>query len=276
MSYNSNLLQSINTLNTSSYEPPLLEAKLSALQPLTTASALSNPLLQTTSQSSSAVVSPAVISGTLVSNDPTNSTRANTRRDDYLLVNVNAGQIVKVNLNSTAFNNYLQLINAGTGALIAQNDNFNGGNNAQINFTAQQGINYVLRATSFAANATGSYSLSSTIGTITPGTPISGSQVFNGTLDSTDPNNSLRSGSLYDGYFLTALPVGKQVRLNMTSTFNNYLQLVNANTGAVIASNDDANGNGNAEVKFICALLPPLKLSFWAIRAPVPALISCR
>lgn len=250
MSYNSNLLESINPLSTSSYEPAPLEAKLSASQPLTTASDLSDPLVQITSQSSSTVVPPAVVSGTLVSNDPTNPTRANTLRDDYLLVNVNAGQVVKVNLNSTTFDNYLQLINAKTGALIAQNDDFNGGNNAQINFTAQQGINYVLRATSFTANATGSYSLSSTIGTITPGTPLGGSNVFNGTLDSTDPNNSLRSGSLYDGYFLTALPVGKQVRLNMTSTFDNYLQVVNANTGAVIASNDDANSSANAEVNF--------------------------
>ncbi|MBW4639480.1 MAG: hypothetical protein KME05_14830 [Gloeocapsa sp. UFS-A4-WI-NPMV-4B04] len=98
MSYNSNLLESISPLSTSSYEPRPLEAKLSASQPLATAPELSDPLLQMTSQSSNAVVPPAVISGTLVSNDPINPTRANTFRDDYLLVNVNAGQVVKVNL----------------------------------------------------------------------------------------------------------------------------------------------------------------------------------
>ncbi len=249
MSYSSQLLESISSLGTSSHEPRPLEAKLSALQPLTTAPELSDPVQQNPSRSSSYVVPPAVVKGKLVSNDPANPTRANTFRDDHLLVNVNAGQVVKVNLKSTTFDNYLQLINAKTGAVIAQNNDFNGGKNAQISFTAQQGINYILRATSFAPNATGSYSLSSTVGTITPGTPLSGSQVFNGTLDATDPNNNLRSGSLYDGYFLRSLPVGKQVRLNMTSTFDNYLQLVNAKTGAVIASNNDTNGT-NAEINF--------------------------
>ena len=111
MLYNSNLLESTNPLSTSSYEPQPLEAKLSASQPLATDPDLSDPLLQMTSQSSSIVVPPAIVTGRLVSNDPTNPTRANTRRDDYLLANVNAGQVVKVNLNSTTFDNYLQLIN---------------------------------------------------------------------------------------------------------------------------------------------------------------------
>jgi hypothetical protein len=189
------------------------------------------------------------LSGTLDSTDPTNPTRTDTFRDDYLLTNLVAGQSVKLNLNSTAFDAYLQVVNAATGEVIAENDNFSG-TNSQLTFTTQAGVDYIVRATSFALGSTGAYSLVTNSGNLTSATPITDSQTFSGTLVNSDPANSLRPGSYYDGYLLTNLTVGQVVQVNMNSAFDAYLQVVNANTGDIVAFNDNAKGK-NSQLAFI-------------------------
>jgi hypothetical protein len=99
------------------------------------------------------------LSGTLSTTDPSNPTRSGTYRDDYALTGVIVGQPVKVSLNSS-FDNYLQIINAATGQVVAENDDANGTNNAEVTFTPVSGVNYLLRATSFSGGATGSYTIS--------------------------------------------------------------------------------------------------------------------
>ncbi|HAA28125.1 MAG TPA: peptidase S8 [Cyanobacteria bacterium UBA8553] len=74
-------------------------------------------------------------------------------------------------MNSTAFDSYLQVINANTGEIVAFNDDF-GGLNSQVTFTAQAGVDYIARATSYASGATGAYTLTTTYDTST--TPIPG------------------------------------------------------------------------------------------------------
>ncbi len=76
---------------------------------------------------------------------------------------------------------------------------------------------------------------------------------FSGTLDLTDPNNPTRSGRLYDGYYLSNLQAGQQVQINLDARFDTYLQLVNADTGAVIAFNDDGGVNLNSQLTFTAA-----------------------
>ncbi|NES97933.1 MAG: hypothetical protein F6K32_22520 [Desertifilum sp. SIO1I2] len=89
--------------------------------------------------------------------DPADNTRY---KDTYQLTNVTAGQRIQVKLESTAFDTVLQLVNAQTGAVIQENDDVNGDTtNSQITFTAQAGVEYLLRATSYGANQTGSYAL---------------------------------------------------------------------------------------------------------------------
>ncbi|MEP0831206.1 S8 family peptidase [Microcoleus sp. AS-A8] len=188
-------------------------------------------------------------SGTLDSTDPTNPTRTGTFRDDYLLTNLVAGQSVQLNLNSPTFDAYLQVVNAATGEVVAENDNFSG-TNSQLTFTTQAEVDYIVRATSSALGATGAYSLVTNNGDLTSATPISGSQTFSGTLVNSDPANSLRPGSYYDGYLLTNLTVGQAVQVNMNSAFDAYLQVVNADTGQIVAFNDDAKGR-NSQLAFI-------------------------
>jgi hypothetical protein len=188
--------------------------------------------------------------GTLDTTDPTNPTRTGSFRDDYLLTGVTAGQSVQLNLNSTAFDADLQVVNAATGQVVVENDNFSG-TNSQLSFTTQAGVEYIVRATSSVSGATGTYSLTTNNGNLTSATPITGSQTFSGTLVSSDPANSLRSGTYYDGYLLTNLTAGQGVQVNLNSTaFDTYLQLVNAATGQVLQFDDDSGPGVNSQLAF--------------------------
>lgn len=91
-------------------------------------------------------------------------------RDDYLLSGLN-NQTVQINLDSSEFDAYLELIDASTGTIIAADDDSGGGSNAQLNFTAQAGGQYFIRATSFYDYQIGSYSLSAYIGDETSPAP---------------------------------------------------------------------------------------------------------
>ncbi|WP_143046468.1 C2 family cysteine protease, partial [Trichormus sp. NMC-1] len=67
-------------------------------------------------------------------------------------------------------------------------------------------------------------------------------------LSTSDRNNPTLSGRYSDDYRLTGLSAGQQIRLDMTSSFDTYLQLVNESTGQVIAENDDSNGTRNSQI----------------------------
>jgi hypothetical protein len=191
-----------------------------------------------------------VTNGTLTTTDPNNPTRSGTLSDDYLLTNLVAGQQVQINLNSGVFDTYLQVVNASTGQVVYYNDDANNSYNSQVNFVAQAGIDYIVRATSYGANAIGAYSLITNQGSLIAGTPISGNQTLSGTLVTTDSANNLRSGTYYDGYLLTNLVAGQEVQVNLNSTvFDTYLQIVNVATGQIVAFNDDFNGL-NSQVTF--------------------------
>jgi hypothetical protein len=189
--------------------------------------------------------------GSLVSSDPTNPTRTGSFRDDYFLQGLSAGQQVQLNLNSTAFDSYLQVVDADTGTVLVSNDDSNGTTNSQLTFTAQAGVDYIVRATSSASGATGAYSLLSNTGTLTSATLTPANQTLNGSLVSSDPSNPTRTGSLFDGYFLQGLSAGQVVQVNMNASFDTYLQVVNADTGAVVVYNDDSNGTLNSQLAFV-------------------------
>ncbi|MGB3204021.1 MAG: S8 family serine peptidase [Crinalium sp.] len=99
------------------------------------------------------------INGSLSTTDLANPTRIGTFMDDYQLTGISAGQNVRINLNSSTFDTYLQVVDAITGQVILENDDASGSNtNSQIVFTAQSDKNYLLRVTSY-SNEVGNYSL---------------------------------------------------------------------------------------------------------------------
>ncbi|MFB2878446.1 PA14 domain-containing protein [Floridanema aerugineum] len=206
-------------------------------------------------QSTSTISGNSTVVNNLDSSDGYNPLRSNSFYDDYRLTGVSAGQQVQLNMSSTAFDTYLQLVNESTGQVIQFDDDSGGGTNSRLSFTTQSGINYLVRATSYSANSTGSYSLSATSqSTSTPVNSIASlsiNQTQSGQLSNTDLANPTRSGMFADDYRLTGVSAGQQVQLNMSSTaFDTYLQLVNESTGQVIQFDDDSGGGTNSRLSF--------------------------
>ena len=187
--------------------------------------------------------------GTLTTTDPNNPDRIGSYSDGYLLTGTDVGEVVQVNLNSSTFDTYLQVVNADTGDIITFNDDFND-LNAQVEFTVEEGIDYIIQATSYSPGATGDYTITTSSSEDSSWVPISDNQTLNGTLSATDPNNPNRDGSYSDGYLLTGTDVGEVVQVSLdSSTFDTYLQVLNADTGDIITFNDDFDGL-NAQVSF--------------------------
>ncbi|HEY9809396.1 MAG TPA: pre-peptidase C-terminal domain-containing protein [Halomicronema sp.] len=169
---------------------------------------------------------------------------------DYQLTDIVGNQQVNISLTSTEFDPALQLINAETGELIAQNDNSNG-TNAALSFTVDPNIDYRILVTSFAGegNNTGAFNLTTTSSTFSGNLGLG--QTQNGLLATSDLNDD---AIFFDEYQLTGITPGQAVELSVNSTeFDTYLELVDANTGLVVAENDDISNptNRNSTISFI-------------------------
>lgn len=90
-------------------------------------------------------------------------------KDDYTLTGLRSNQQVQVNLQSSAFDAYLQLIDSQTGKLLAQNDDaYPRSNDSRLTFNVRQGARYTLRVTSYERDKTGRYKLEASIKAIAP------------------------------------------------------------------------------------------------------------
>ncbi|AUB43874.1 Serine protease, subtilase family (plasmid) [Nostoc flagelliforme CCNUN1] len=98
------------------------------------------------------------VNGSLSTNDEINPTRNSAYSDDYQLIDFTLGKLVTLDLSSSNFNTYLQLINVDTGQVISS------ANNSPLRFTPVDGINYVVRTTSYYGRETGTYTLIATSG----------------------------------------------------------------------------------------------------------------
>jgi len=106
------------------------------------------------------------IDESLSSTDLENPKKLGSFSDDYTLSGFSNWQQVQVNMDSTAIDSYLQLVNASTGEVIDFNDDSGGSRNSQLSFTKVPGIDYILRATSANSGATGNYTINtSSLGT---------------------------------------------------------------------------------------------------------------
>lgn len=191
----------------------------------------------------------SVITGTLSDGDHTTFDQARFR-NEYLLTGLTAGEQVQVNLDAS-FDTFLVLINARNGKTLDYNNNSNGTYNSQLTFTAEADASYIVRSTSFRPGVTGDYSLTTNFGSPTPVTVIGSNKTTTGTLANTDPTNPTLTGRFSDDYLLRRVVPGQAVQVNMDAVFDTYLQIINADTGVVLTSNDDASGTFNSQVGFI-------------------------
>ena len=69
-------------------------------------------------------------------------------------------------------------------------------------------------------------------------------------MSSSDAANALRYGYRSDDYNLQNIAAGTRVQVNMISSFDNYLQVVDSN-GRLVTYNDDGGSGLNARLDFI-------------------------
>ena len=186
----------------------------------------------------------STVVASLSSSDAANALRYGYRSDDYNLQNIAAGTRVQVNMTSS-FDNYLQVVDSN-GRLVTYNDDGGSGLNARLDFIYQSG--YRIRATSY-SGSTGSYTLRAQAVTASVGNLYNGSTV-QWCLSSSDAANALRYGYRSDDYNLQNIAAGTRVQVNMTSSFDNYLQVVDSN-GRLVTYNDDGGSGLNARLDFI-------------------------
>lgn len=106
----------------------------------------------------------ARLGGELSTNDSNNPTRPGKFADDYRLEGATPGQQLRLDLRSSEFDPFLQLVDERTGRVITENDDIipNVNLNSRLSFIVQPNINYIVRATSYFSGKTGSYDISST------------------------------------------------------------------------------------------------------------------
>ncbi len=191
------------------------------------------------------------MSGNLSQDDGDNPTRNGSLSDDYQLVDLAVGQWLTLWLNSSDFDPYLQLINSETGEVITDDDDSGEGTNSRLRFLPLEGINYLVRVTSYDEQETGSY----TLATNTDPPVVGTLSAFQGTiaenLSDQDALNPVRLGTFSDDYQLVDLTVGEPVILDLSSEFfDPYLQLINAHTQQVMTFDDDSGEGVNSQLSF--------------------------
>jgi PA14 domain/Bacterial pre-peptidase C-terminal domain len=186
-------------------------------------------------------------SGQLSTTDSINPTRSGCFYDDYRLNGVSAGQQVQINMSSTAFDSYLQVINESTGQVVAYDDDSGGNRNSRLTFTPQAGVSYRLRATSY-SNYTGNYTLSvsGTDGNDTLNT-AQGFNMWMGVdtpVESTNRVDSIGGGDLND-YYRFYLNNTRQVNVTLNGLqADANLQLLDQYGNEIQSS---TNGSASAE-----------------------------
>jgi Repeat of unknown function (DUF5648) len=217
-----------------------------------------------------------ILTGQLNNSDYINEARNGrgyTRSDEYSLLVSSVDQTITIRLNSltNGYDPYLQVINANTGQVLARSEDDGGNGNSLIapsldnSLTLEAGINYKVQVFSSGPIVTPqsySYNLQASVTngdvSLIPrynqfGTPQTGKTVtFNGQLDGTDFSSTDNQDSVSDEYKLAASLPGQPITIALKSFASDYdpvLDVINADTGEIIANSGDLNGfapGGNA------------------------------
>lgn len=114
--------------------------------------------------------------------DDLNPTRINRFKDDYILQSDATGQ-VQIDMTSSDFDTYVQIIDGRSQQVIAVNDDGGGGTNSRLTFTAQAEVDYIIRATSYGVFERGNYALRAiAVSSSSPSAPNPSAEAFSFTV----------------------------------------------------------------------------------------------
>ena len=191
---------------------------------------------------SAAIAFGQTINGTLSNTD---CTLSDSSFFDSYTFNGTAGQSISISMTSPTFDTYLLLFRPD-GTLLTEDDD--GGIDLNSRIPPESGTltlpvtgTYKILANSFAANVTGSYSLTlaGTAPSSCSSTAIAVGQTINGSLSTSDCR--LSDNSLFDSYTFSGT-AGQRIAVDMSSlTFDTFLFLLGPN-GLVV--DDDDGGEG--------------------------------
>ncbi|MGI8605291.1 MAG: S1 family peptidase [Verrucomicrobiales bacterium] len=190
--------------------------------------------------------------GSLTIQDPLNPLAGipGVYKDDFVPSGAVESQQVTVSLTSNSFAPFVHIVD------VATNESAFGGsawpNESVVSFLWPIDRSLLVRATSQEPNAVGNYSVSMTVRTLPTMTP---SQTRNGALASTDERDPYFLPDIYylDSYLLTGTMPGRTINVEASSNaIDCYLYVVDAQTGELIAQNDDISfSNTNSRLNFM-------------------------
>jgi hypothetical protein len=155
-----------------------------------------------------------------------------------------AGQRVRIDMSSEAFDTYLELFDPA-GALVAEDDDGLGeGTDSRITRTLLADGTYTIHARAFAPGGTGAYTLSSSeVAPEREAQPLAFGAVIEGEIDETDPTDDEDRG--FDAYVFSGVE-GQRVQAIMRSgDFDAFLRIGPADGEfEALASDDDGLGQG--------------------------------
>lgn len=153
---------------------------------------------------------------------------------------------VQIDMSSSTIDSYLLLQNATTGAVVDENDDDGGQQNARITRLLPAG-RYIIYANTFGAGVVGAYSLSVQAGSTAcfTATPIGTSATATGTLRTS--SCKLRDGSYAERYELN-VTTRSTLRITMSSVIFDTWLIVQSDAGATIGEDDDGGGGTNSRL----------------------------
>ena len=176
-------------------------------------------------------------------------------KDDFALdfSTVPAGRIVELKMASkgqgaAGIDDYLALIDAESGRLLAGNDNLSGrSNDAGIRFMPVAGRSYLLRASSALPEDTGAYGLSATLPKFSAKTPLAAISIgatVRGKLSSVSEMDESYFTAKRD-YLLETASTGQEITVNLSAPgFDAYLTILDAADLSIAASGDGGGSGG--------------------------------
>ncbi|MDJ0507806.1 MAG: hypothetical protein QNJ64_00900 [Crocosphaera sp.] len=167
-------------------------------------------------------------------------------KDEYVLRDFEDNQTVVLNLETLAFNGFLEVFNRNTGEVIEETSE------SQLSFTIDQTVEYLVQVTSTGESTTGSYTLETTVGELILGLS---DQVIKGTLSETDQEIDLWVGRYSDTYEVTQISNHQTLNIELTSfEYNTIVFLINADTrrhlDSEIAFNPNQDGSYSSHISW--------------------------
>ncbi|NQW62314.1 MAG: pre-peptidase C-terminal domain-containing protein [Deltaproteobacteria bacterium] len=183
------------------------------------------------------------LSGTITVGDTTNSRGA---IEDAFVVDLTAGQSLKVELRSSEFDAFLSATGPD-GATVAEDDDSLGGSNARINFTAVTAGRYRIAVSSFQRGQSGDYTLRADVWVRKP-LVVAKLELPARAQGALTDGDARRADGQWVKAFRFNAKAADEIEARLTAQFDAYLILLSP-TGETVAQADEGGGGTNAKLR---------------------------